>query len=412
MIKRKMLKKDFSPFSILTFIYFLLFPFGQLLRIETNLLGIPFTTHPLDIVVMASIPLMLLSTFNAHPLRKYFTYFWVVCIFSLFLSVMKYPIPEVVRGSLYLIRFISYYFFFELVWNVTHKSEAMKQKVLHILINALGLTALLGWVQYFFLPDLRWLKLFNWDDHLYRLTGTLLDPGFMGILMVFGFLISVILYFHKKQKSILVYSAIFLITCLFTYARASYLSLVVGVLSISFQAILQRMRKSQSSIANWIPAYAGMTVLVLVSLGGMLFMLPRTAGEGVKLERTNSIFEKFKNYGETSEIIANNPVFGVGFNTYCSELTRSFENKEKSFESHACSGSDSSILFILATTGVVGAIVLLNALMQIPTYITKSKYSQMFFVCGLTLIIHSLFLNSFFYPWVMGIMAILMALAV
>lgn len=388
-------------------LYFILFPFGQLLRIEANLLDIPFAIHPLDLVVMASIPIVLLNKLDAHPLRKHFAYFWFICLFSLLVASTRYPISEVLRGSLYLIRFISYYFFFEVVWN-TQRTKDNKQKMINILIGALVITALLGWFQYFYMPDLRFLRAFNWDDHLYRLAGTVFDPGFMGILMVFGSLITLIVYRKTKKKLFIVYFLLFFLTCLFTYARASYIALTTGMFFI-IQSIIVKNFKGRSRIRSGM-TIVGVFVSIVFLISVLLYLLPRAASEGVLLERTNSIFEKYKNYKETIGIVSDNPVLGTGFNTLCSERTIRFGGK--GFESHACSGSDSSILFILATVGVVGGIVLLNALIQIPKYIKKSEYSKMLLACSTTLFVHSLFLNSLFYTWVMGVMATLLALNV
>jgi len=420
----------------LVILYFVLFPLGQLLRIENTLFDIPFAVQLIDVVPVVSAVYVLLSKQKVHPLRKHFIYFWAVCLLSLLLAATRYPLSEVLRGSLYLIRFVSYYFLFEMIWNLRNRWIATKNSefppiITSWLLGVLSATALFGWLQYFLIPDLRWLKMFNWDDHLYRLAGTILDPGFMGILMVFGVLITSTLLLNvqgetstssesinskltpKKGVTLSIHrcvygglSLFFIATLLFTYARASYIALIVGIGVIIFDRIKRRNTKN----VNWIPAFAGMTMLAVLVLGAFIFLLPRTAGEGVKLERLNSIYEKGKNYQETLAIFRDYPVFGVGFNTLCSE--RALRYGGKTFESHACSGSDSSILFILVTTGVVGGIVFFNIIVQLIKHISKNVYSQMLMACGPALLVHSLFLNSLFYPWVMGIFVVLLGLSV
>ncbi len=391
----------------LVIVYFLLFPFGQLLRIETSIFDISITFHILDIIVGLSIPVVLFCKLQKHPLRKHFSYFWFICFLSLLLAVTRYPLLEVLQGSLYLLRFISYYFFFELVWNITNKEQKSinKSKIIFWLTVTLVVTGIFGWLQYLLLPDLRYLKAFGWDDHLYRLAGTILDPGFMGILMVFGFLISISNFLYSKKKLFLSLSLVFLITCLFTYARASYIALFAGSLWILFIQIRQMKLKVHS--------FAFGTLIIITALGGLIFLLPRTAGEGVRLERTNSIHEKFRNYRETLQIVSDFPVFGVGFDTLCAERVRRFSDKG---ESHSCSGSDSSFLLVLATTGVVGGVAFLSLISHIaslrPRLGEQNIYRKMFVACGIALLVHSLFLNSLFYPWVMGVMVILLAVSV
>lgn len=387
-----------NSYFIILIAYFCLFPFGQLLRFEIAPFGIPFAFHILDFLTTFSIPLILLSNSPPHSLRKYFYYFWYICFFSLLIALIRYPITEVIRASLYLLRFISYYFFFEVVWNYikSRKQKTISRKrVLSIVIYSLIVTAVLGWLQYFFAPDLRYLKIFNWDDHFNRLTGTILDPGFMGILMVLGSLITGIQYVQSKKLSLIILSIFFFITMCFTYARASYLALIVGI-------IILLISLTRSHLAT---LKAGSLIIIVFLF--LLFLLPKGRGEGVNLLRTNSIFEKGKNYSETLSIISDFPLFGVGFNTLCSERMIRFDNQ--SFETHSCSGSDSSFLFILATTGVLGIFTSLKILYSIVHSIKSSEYSSIFIPIGGALLVHSLFLNSLFYPWVMGIIASLIA---
>jgi len=374
--------------------YFILFPLGQLLRFEIAPFGIPFAFHLLDVVTLLCIPAIVFNRLKPHPIRTYFYYFWYICFFSLLIAGTRYPIAEVIRGSLYLIRFISYYFFFEVVWNYMGSKKQKtenKKKILSIVLYSLLATAILGWFQYFFAPDLRYLKIFNWDDHYYRLTGTILDPGFMGVLMVIGSLLSGVTFIQTKKISSLILATFFLTTLGFTYSRASYLSLICGVAIILWN--LKKFRHLFLSI-----------VIVLL----MLLLLPKGGGEGVNLLRTNSIFQKATNYKETLEIISDFPVFGVGFNTLCSERTMRFAD---SSSNHACSGSDSSILFLLATTGVLGLFAFIKIIVEVIHSIKDDKYSFLITSLGGVLFIHSLFLNSLFYPWVMGIVVTLFAFA-
>src|SRR3989338_6680935 len=41
----------------------------------------------------------------------------------------------------------------------------------------------LGLGQYIFLPDTRFLLSYGWDEHYWRLIGTVLDPNYMGVMM-------------------------------------------------------------------------------------------------------------------------------------------------------------------------------------------------------------------------------------
>ena len=95
-------------------------------------------------------------------------------------------------------------------------------------------------------------------------------------------------------------------------------------------------------------------VVLIIALGIMIFLLPRPSSEGVKLERAFSILLRLKNYKETIVIWQNSPLFGVGYNNLC--FARNKFIGEANYLSHSCSGSDSSILALIATTGILGFI--------------------------------------------------------
>jgi hypothetical protein len=310
----------------------------------------------------------------------------------LLLSVAIYE-KLVLTGSLYLLRLYSYIAFSYVLFHTIKSRKALlnQEKLLSALLAVFITTAIIGWLQYFWLPDLRDLKYLGWDDHLYRLTGSFLDPGFTGLILTFGVLLSVCKYKEYKKLSFLSIAAFLAFTVAFTYSRASYLALAAGLLFLF-----------RGSIKRYVLSAAIVFLLVVV-------MLPRPEGYGVRLERTHSIIAKAENYTKTSQIIDRYPLFGVGYNNLCAERTLSGEDSE-TFGKHSCSGVDSSLLFVLATTGIVG---LMTFLVFVKTALknTVGKHKELFVAVVVALAVHSLFLNSIFYAWVMGTLAILYAVA-
>ena len=436
----------------IVFIYLVLFPFGQLLRFETSLFGKQFTFHLIDIVVGLSIPLFIFGFLEIHAIYKNISAFLLVAVFSLFLSLGFMNIPNVLIGLFYLIRFFAYSTFFLLVWNLVLRDVSFKKTLFNALILVTVFIGLFGWLQYFFMADLTALKILGWDDHMHRLVGTFLDPGFTSIILVLGFMVTLVKFLKNRQKRFLPILVFLLISIAFTYARAAYLALFVGIFSLTLFKLRKypvvsatRMKRSSEQtcpdlIRNTLWSLPQGSLLevkskkerfkvkqpgglnsfepfgwaraVLMSLGflGLIILLPRPYGEGVKLERTYSIYAKYENYIETFEIIKKQPVFGVGFNNMCFARMRYLENADSI--SHACSGSDSSLLFVLATTGIVGLIVFINMSLGIFKSVRTSVYGKAFLSCSLTLFVHSLFVHSLFYPWVMGWMGILLALSI
>ena len=354
------------------FIYLALFPFGQLLRISI------FNASDV-IAIVALIFLGLVKKEGLKPLEPFKDLF-IIAVFSLLYSVFNFKSLSVLTGLLYFLRVTSYFYLYKLSFNVIKENPKFKKVLFNSLILISFAVAIFGWVQYFLYPDLTSLKYLGWDDHLYRLVGTFLDPGFTSLIIVFGGVIS----FIKKKYLLL---AFFAVTLAFTYSRAGYLAFAASLFLASL--IFKKFKTFLISLACF---------LVVV------FLLPKPAGEGVNLARTYSISSRINNYKETFEVFKKSPVFGVGFNNIC--LARKIYLKDVDLGSHSCSGSDSSLLLILATTGIVGFMIFVSSVVKILFNFKRGFYVKTFLVILSALFVHSFFVNSLFYPWIMGYLAI------
>ncbi|KKU08994.1 MAG: Oligosaccharide repeat unit polymerase Wzy [Candidatus Woesebacteria bacterium GW2011_GWB1_45_5] len=340
--------------QIILFAFLILFPFGTIIKIGT--------VNPIDIVVGLGALTAILKRYKTPEVFRYFFNFLFIAAFTFIASVFVFKDSQVLTGLLYLVRLAAYFYF--LIFILHFKD---KKSILNFLLAISVISAVFGWIQYFLFPDFRALIEYGWDDHLYRMVGTFLDPAFLGLILVFGLTISL----HKKKNLL---SLFLLASIAFTYSRASYIAALVPLV------------------------YKKARVLSLVFAGLILF-LPRTAGEGVKLERTASISARLDNYRQTFEIFKGNPLFGVGFNNICLA-------KDADFESHSCSGADSSLLFILTTTGVAGFLGFIYLI-----YKVWKNSDDLFRISGISLLLHSLFANSLFYPWILGFIIILFGLS-
>lgn len=330
--------------KIIFFATLVLFPFGQLIKIGfVNLF---------DVLILLLAIITVLKWPKYPEWYKYFTYFLISCVLGLLVNNSLFT----AHGSLYLLRLWSYSMIAVYVFNFVKDRKA----VVSSLLAVSAASAIFGWIQYFFWPDLTALKYLGWDDHLLRMVGTFLDPTFLGLILVLG----IILAFKLNLKLILYF---LLFSLAFTYSRASYL--VAGLFLL--------LKKQNLALAFFI----------LVVL-----FLPKNIGEGTNLARTVSGNSKLYNYQETIEIIKKTPVFGVGFNNICK--AKEIYLNDLNINSHGCNGADSSILFLIATTGIVGLILFVSFLTRIP----NSQY--LIYSLGAVLV-HSLFVNSLFYPHIM-----------
>lgn len=293
-----------------------------------------------------------------HILFKYIIGFEIVCIISLLISFFLFTPIQIGYGAMYLLRFIIY----STLLGVGLQSNK--------LIPILGIgTAIIGLLQYLLYPDTRALSAYGWDPHYYRLIGSLMDPGFTGIILVLTLIFIVINKFNKIWW-IIVYLALAL-----TYSRSSYLAFFTAFSWISYQ------RKTW----KYFLVSASCVLLTVI-------FLPRWSdGEGVKLERTSSVWARIESWKTAWKIFTDHPLTGVGFNNY------RFAQKA-SPESHAGSGSDSSILLVMATTGVVGLVFYLKYLKKLWIL---SRDNLIFSASLVAIFVHSWFLNSLFYPSIM-----------
>lgn len=368
----------------LTFAYLALFPFGQIIR-----LGI---FHPTDFLAGGFLFIFLIGKFGKPGVYGKLKAFFIVSLFSLIFSLAIFPLERVIYGALYLLRLSAYASFFMVLWNFCKTNNDFKDKILNSVFIALIFVGIFGWIQYFFFPDVRGLYEWGWDDHLFRMVGTFLDPGFTGIILVFGFLMALLRYFQTKSKKYLLLILFFMLSVAFTYSRAAYLALIAGVITAAYF--------SKKFLLGPMFIFA---FLVLI------FVLPRPEGEGVKLERTSSITKRFSSYTETLVLIKKSPVFGLGFNNLCAAKEKFIVDIDTS--SHACGGSDASLLFILATVGVVGFLVFADLTIVFIRNSSHNIYGFLIISSLVAVFIDSLFINSLFYPWVMGYLAAVLATA-
>jgi O-antigen ligase len=379
--------------KLVIFLFLVIFPLGQLIRIPVLLLGNNVVIQPLDAVAAICFLFFLFDGFEIpEGLKKPFGGFLLAIVTSLLYGLTLFGFADILPGLLYFLRLFFYFGFFVVVYNFVKNSSAIARR-LYLALIGLSLTiAIIGWVQYFVFPDLTALKYLGWDDHLYRLVGSFLDPGITSIFLVFGAILTIADFDKKKKWPSAALILFFLVSLAFSYSRAGYLAILASGLYIFWKF---------ANLKNFIFLTAGFLLL--------LYFLPRPAGVGVKLERVFSISTRLQNYQQTTLIWSKSPLFGIGYNNLCLARQKYFASEPAS---HACSGSDNSILMLLATTGIVGLMIFVNLLVAFWRVVGKSRFSLAFRTSALAILVHSQFTNSLFYPWVLGFLAILLAISI
>ena len=273
-------------------------------------------------------------------------------------------------GLLYLMRTLVYFW---LIWRAKEIFMGVRRWV----PAAMAAFLILGLGQYVFLPDMRFLLRYGWDEHYWRLIGTVLDPNYMGVMAgMIGFYFLDKNYknykFNKEMAMILMAAA----TLALTWSRASWLAFGAAA---GWWAVSGRPGR---------PGRLGRLGIfgVLAVLGvGVWWAAPKPGGEGVNLLRTSSIQQRLLSWNQAIGVWKQHPWLGVGFNNYGGRAP------------------SSSWLLLLATLGALGSLGILGEIREIGG-IRNSK-----FWLGIIIMVsvHAIFNNTLFYPPVLGLVAMM-----
>lgn len=400
---------------LLNFVVFL-FPLGQLERISLDH-SINFYLH--DIVIFIAVIWQFYYQKNLilvakHILEKYryFYAFFILSLFSLILSLQNFSLIQVLVSSLYLWRLTFYCLFLFLV--IRNIKNIDKNNLYDYFRLIIFFSLIAGFLQYFLFPRFDLLYELGWDRHYYRLSGTWLDTGFAGIILTLYILFLVDGIIVEKNKTInqlkgllsklgckkyfdkniivdyflLIFSVIAL---LLTYSRSSYLALILTI--IVYFLLKEPNFKNLKTIFK----KCGIILIIIILFLTSVSLLPQKFGEGTKLFRTSTINSRLGNWSQALNISKDNLIFGVGFNTlrYVKNDAKLLDDKWQI--THSGAGFDNSLLFLLATSGLVGTYFFLALVKNILKFnnsnLLKASLSAVF--------IHGMFSNSWFYPWVL-----------
>jgi O-antigen ligase len=289
-------------------------------------------------------------------------------------------------GLVYLVRFIVYSLWCWVGYALVKSKVVTVNGWLWVLILSGILLFISGVIQLIWLPDLRVLESYGYDPHLNRMTGSLLDPNFFGGLMGVGLVVALNQFLEHKKKVGLIIAIIFGLGVVLSFSRSAYL--MVGVMSMG--------------LAFW---RSKKLLIVLALIVGILFVTVPRFGDRVigGFQADASAKERIESWQKGLTVWQSSPVFGVGFNNI--RIVSEKEGLLKIFSSNggnSGAGVDSSALFVMATTGVMGLICFGGFWGSVWRKVWENKSSNGVFLivfCGL--FIQSWFVNSLFLPIIM-----------
>lgn len=375
---------------------FILLPLGEVTRYQ---FGNGTALSLFDIAAVGNLIFVIFTLlrknhlFSLH-LVKPLLIFSFCCLLSLVANIFVLPGFYAMISGLYILRFLGYASFYVTVILLGEKTKHTLP--LYFTISGIFI-ALFGITQFFLYPTLQNLSYLGWDIHWYRLFATFFDPNFAGIVLLIPFFYSLFISYksivaRKKLLSFMYsfFTFFLLITVYLTFSRTALIALVGGLILFFLY----------SKVAKWIVA----SIFGILIFGIIIISINYKATEGTKLYRIASSKARLDSASIALSIFEKNPIFGVGFNAYrYAQLRYGYASGTNWETSHSGAGTDNSLLFILATTGIVGSSSFIFLLYSI---IVSFKHNASEIVPTITaittsILIGSLFINAIFYPAIM-----------
>lgn len=375
---------------------------GQTIRIPLFTSAI---ITPLDLLIGALVTWyvgkkIITKTTSHASLFRPILLFSSICLISLLINSFSLQQQELLVSFLYFLRWLGYV---SIYFIIAETSPMIKKRLpIYIIITAciLGIMGIIQFLLYTNLVNLRYL---GWDEHWYRLFATFFDPNFIAIFFVMTLFITVYYVqqsFHNTKR-LLLYAgatAIQLIALFLTFSRSGFLACIAG-LTLFF--VINKQSKK--------------LLYVLIGFfvtGIIIILLNYQATEGTKLFRIQSSQHRIVSAQEALTIFQKNPIIGVGFNAYRYAKHRYGLSSDNWQSSHSDAGADNSFLFILATTGIIGAcaylFLLIKTIFVLMQKMQTNDLASAILAAFVALCISSFFVNSLFYPLLMIVLWLLL----
>lgn len=341
--------------------FFLLLPFGRLLSISlaTNeRKSAPVSM--VDGVILALLVVYVLQRLATHrfpflrtPGGAAGTLFAGWAALSLFVNIEYYDLNsnQMVVSGLYLVRWIEYLIVFFVVYEWAD-TRARAEKVVHWLVGGMLGFCIFGIVQSAFLPDFAFIvypdarPYVDYDPQGHRLVSSLLDPNIAAgyILPATMLGASFMLNGLRRWRWVL---GIGVIATILTLSRGGAVAFLAG-----FIYLLATRKFQHRSAVIAILAIAGLTLAAYP-------LLEQEIVSRVRFSVTDaSALSRIEDWERLLRVIADNPVFGIGFNTLGFLSTRYGWMRD----SASAFGGAGDLLIFASLTGIVGLAIYIGLL--------------------------------------------------
>jgi hypothetical protein len=405
---------------------------GQLLRIQPvsgtsgAVLPVDLALIVVDVVLFARVlAAQKLKAFLGgvwrHPVWKWSLLFAGWAAVSLLLNLSHYTGKQDFVAFSYLGRLWAAFVFCWLAWFCWRDQAAVVRRTFLFAAAALLLS---GFVQLIFLGNFAFMTRYGWDPHLGRMLSTFFDPNYFGVFLALV-LVSVFAGLLRARgnlrrwwlAAVLVsWAGLFL-----TYSRSAWLAAAIALTGLSLKHSLK-------------------TALVVFLVFAAVLLIPNRLSQ--RFSDSRGITHGTSNdagavtcdaqAGKTCDVSGSlrvvsikrglklaehHWVAGVGYNAYGYALVRQGIAPASRLSSHSAQGSDSSLVNIWATTGVVGLVFFLVFLLQalrelFPAGAARNWQAYSLFWFTLAWIAVSFFNNALLYPSILTVWLALLAINV
>jgi hypothetical protein len=332
--------------------------------------------------------------------------FAAVGLTSALLAVPRFGLTagEVAISSLFLFRWLTYFGLYLVLINFARPSD--RSAIWGTLEKTVLVFASFGIFQSFFLPGFAQIVFPDqgWDVQGRRLVSTFLDPNFAGGFIVIAILILLArLSFGERipaWKLLLLFTALTL-----TISRSAFVALFAGL------AVITLVRGHSRRLLR----FGSLLVLLVIPFVPLVLEFANAFG---RFSMSGSAVTRIILWQRAVTVFLDNAVIGIGFNTY------QFVQESYGWRAtvSADTATDGGLLFIAVLTGLVGVsiyiamlLLVLHRCRRVWRRNERSPEERGFalgiFAATVAIVLHSVFLNSLLYHFIVEALWVIWAIA-
>lgn len=382
-------------------------------------LGKSFKGIPVKIVeVLMAINLILLLVYYIIQIRDFksslpkvnYIKFFIIWLFIGFVSSLikasscDYSFKELAYGWLYIVRIIFYLLYTYLVAAFFINKKVKLNFFLKYILFCYFIVALIGFFQLKYYPQandfyslLRKFKVYllNPDPHVNRLISTYLDPNFLSSILLLPIGICIAFLIRKENRIRNICLIIILVaTLLLSVSRTGILTFSILILLVLTLFICIRNNRGVVKV-NIIPLLSVYLLALIIPFLLYTYRDSRIIQRIIYMSTDPSALARVTSWQLGINLIKENYLIGIGYN-----MIGFYTGQSSNITSF---GMDSSLLLIVATTGVIGLIAFFCIIFSIMRSLRKIKVKnrELSIVMRVVLfcsLIASFFNNLIFYP--------------